>query len=183
MTAKLPTFLKTYLGWKFDAVLPGTFQRNKKAFAHLDYPILAPLPTARAKTPTIEGQGKTGPFVYFVCDANDEVRYVGKSNERQITQRWIRPGNGGPSTHYWTHSIGSGGCVFHIANGLGGGESAFFTLNFVPVSEVENEALRFLGVDECGTPESLASNLESALIRKLRPDWNSAQPTARRGGL
>lgn len=179
MQAKLPTQLKTYLGWKFDAVLPGSFRRNKEDFAHLDYPILSPLPTAGAATPTIERSSQLGPYVYFVCDADGNVRYVGKSKEKYITQRWIRPGVGGPSSHFWTHSIGSGGCVFNIAQGLQSGESRFFTLHYVPVAEIGDELRQSLGVPEGNDLASIATSLEKALIRNLCPDWNGPKSMAR----
>jgi len=110
--------IPTSLAWSFTHLIPGTFKRNKKQFAVLDYPILAPLPTAKAKTQPIEPISGVGPFIYFVVDASSTLCYVGKSLEVSVLKRWIRPGNGGPTTHYWTHSTIGGGSVFNIADGL-----------------------------------------------------------------
>jgi len=110
--------ISTSLAWSFTHLLPGTFSRNKKQFAHLDYPILAPLPTGKTKTQPIEPISGSSPFIYFVTDASAKLCYVGKSQEESVFKRWIRPGNGGPTTHYWTHSTKGGGAVFNIAEGL-----------------------------------------------------------------
>lgn len=87
---------KTYLAWQFSNVIPGTFKRNKKQFAHLDYPILAPLPPLAAKTKPIEECSAEGPFIYFVHDGAGDLCYVGKSKEKSVIKRWVRPGIGGP---------------------------------------------------------------------------------------
>lgn len=172
MPAKLPTELKTYLAWKFDAVLPGTFRRVKKQFADFDYPILAPLPTHGAITPAKEGAGKAGPFAYFICDDVGNVRYVGKSTETHVVKRWVRPGIGGPSEYYWSNGNADGGCIVQIAKGLTAAESAFYTLQFVPVSEVGASLCHQLGVSEAGDQKSLSDHLKKAFIATLLPDWN-----------
>lgn len=100
MHSKLPADLKTYLAWRFEATIPGSFRRNKADFAHHEYPILAPLPTAGRQTAPLERSTRSGPYIYFVCDAREQVRYVGKSLEDQVIQRWVRPGVGGPAKHY-----------------------------------------------------------------------------------
>lgn len=168
----LPPTLKTYVAWRFDRVLPGAFRRNKAQFAHHEYPILAPLPTAARNTPALQRSRLGGPYLYFVCDAQERVRYVGKSKEDQVLQRWIRPGMGGPAKHYWTHSTAGGGCVFNIANGLQAGESSHYTLRYVPVAEVPAGLWEQLGTDPGVALEADARRAESAFIRALAPDWN-----------
>lgn len=166
----LPAALRTYVAWRFDCVLQGSFTRNKKQFAHHVYPVLGPLPTAARNTPELERSRLHGPYLYFVCDANDRVRYVGKSLEDRVLQRWIRPGVGGPASHYWTHSTASGGCVFNIEKGLRSRESAHFTLRYVPIAEVPRDVWVQLGVSGPVDPRTA----ERAFINALRADWNQA---------
>lgn len=33
----------------------------------------------------------TGPFIYVVTDVNGAIRYIGKSQEKYLYQRWLRP--------------------------------------------------------------------------------------------
>lgn len=173
MPSILPANLKTYRAWKFDHLLPGTFRRNKAEFAHHEYPILGPLPTEGRRTCALERSPNTGPYIYFVCDAKEMVRYVGKSLEEQVIHRWVRPGVGGPSKHYWTHSTRSGGCVFSIAKGLQNGESRFYTLRYVPISELTKVHLASLGIsDPHGDHSGMTEHIERAMIRALDPDWN-----------
>ncbi len=164
----LPSALRTYVAWRFDRVLPGTFRRNKAQFAHHVYPVLGPLPTDGRNTPLVERSRQAGPYLYFVCDANDRVRYVGKSLEDHVLQRWVRPGVGGPAKHYWTHSTASGGCVFNIAKGLQAGESLHYTLRYVPIGEVSAEIWREMGA----SPGVDLGSAERAFIRALAADWN-----------
>ena len=166
----LPSALRTYVAWRFNQVLPGSFRRNKAQFAHHVYPVLGPLPTKGRNTPAMERSRHAGPYLYFVCDAQERVRYVGKSLEDQMLQRWVRPGVGGPSKHYWTHSTASGGCVFNIAKGLQAAESGHYTLRYVPVGEVGADVWRDLGV----TAELELANAERAFIHALAADWNRA---------
>lgn len=164
----LPNALRAYIAWKFDRVLPGTFRRNKAQFAHHEYPIVGPLPTHGRNTPALESSHSSGPYLYFVCDDQGLVHYVGKSKEDQVLQRWIRPGIGGPANHYWTHSTVSGGCVFNIADGLKTGASRHYTLHYVPASEIAQEVWVQLNL----VAASDVASAERALICALSPDWN-----------
>lgn len=166
----LPATLKTYVAWRFDQVLSGTFKRNKAQFAHHDYPILGPLPTAARNTPALEPSRLVHPYLYFVCDDQGRVRYVGKTLEAQVLHRWIRPGVGGPAKHYWTHSTVKGGCVFNIADGLKSGRSKHYTLRYVPLAEVAPAVWLQLGLN-AGIDLDTA---EAAMIRTLCADWNRA---------
>lgn len=170
LPVSLPRSLRTYTAWRFDGVLPGSFKRNKAQFAHHDYPVLGPLPTAGRNTPAQERAMSAGPFLYFVCDSQERVRYVGKSLEQHVLQRWIRPGLGGPAKHYWTHSTASGGCVFNIASGLKSGESTHYTLRYVPVSDVGTELLATMGLSSADD----LGRVERAFIKALGADWNRA---------
>lgn len=165
---QLPGALRTYVAWRFDRVLPGTFRRNKADFAHHLYPVLGPLPTAARNTPALETSRQAGPYLYFVCDDQAQVRYVGKSLEKQVLQRWIRPGVGGPAKHYWTHSTQCGGCVFNIAQGLQSGQSTQYTLRYVPLGEIGDEVWQELGL-QCAPVLEVA---ERAFIAALGADWN-----------
>jgi hypothetical protein len=155
--------LSTLLAWEFTHLLPGAFRRNKAAYAHHQYPILAPLPTRAASTSLLEGEEESGPFLYFVVDDRGSCQYVGKSKEKTVLKRWIRPGNGGPATHYWTHSTQSGGCTFRIADGLRQGRR--YQLRFASLA-----AAKRAGVVPAGATLEFA---EQHLISALNPAWNA----------
>lgn len=163
--------IPTSLAWSFTHLLPGTFKRNKKQFAHLDYPILAPLPTAKTKTQPLESTSGAGPFIYFVVDASSRLCYVGKSQEESVLKRWIRPGLGGPTTHYWTHSTQGGGSVFNIAEGLRQAQGPYN----LHVTNLEALLATFgeqLGVNSSMAAEDALTAIENYLIREMRPIWN-----------
>lgn len=163
--------ISTSLAWTFTHLLPGTFKRNKQQFAHLDYPILGPLPTAKTKTNPVESHHGVGPFVYFVVDSSSRLCYIGKSLEACVLKRWIRPGNGGPATHYWTHSIKGGGSVFNIADGLRRGQGPF-NLRVTTLDVLRTHLGSECGVDIAMPPEDAIKLLESHLIREMSPVWN-----------
>lgn len=165
---RLPVALRTYVAWRFDRVLSGTFRRNKADFAHHLYPVLGPLPTAARNTPALQTSRQAGPYLYFVCDDQAQVLYVGKSLEKQVLQRWIRPGTGGPANHYWTHSTERGGCVFNIAQGLQSGQSAQYTLRYVPLGEIGDDVWQELGLKSAPALDVA----ERAFIAALGADWN-----------
>lgn len=159
---KISTF-PTSLAWEFTHLIGGSFRRNKAQFAHHEYPILGPLPGRAASTEPLEKCTEPGPFLYFVVDGQGDVCYVGKSEETSVLKRWIRPGNGGPASHYWTHSTRAGGCVFSIADGLRRGSR--YQLRYAPLGR-----LQLAGVvsRSCNLPEA-----ERQLIDQLRPAWNA----------
>jgi hypothetical protein len=172
MPQHLPAGLKTYLAWRFTSVVPGSFRRRKRDFAHLVYPILSPLPDAGSKTCSLERSSHGGPFIYFVCDANDRVRYVGKSKEKDVVTRWTRPGEGGPADYYFTHSIKSGGCVFSIAEAMLAGESSHFSLRYVPLAEIDRLVRSRLGLAQDSSIEDQLGTVEKAFIKACGADWN-----------
>lgn len=173
MRSQIPAQLKTYTAWTFNKVEAGTFRRNKRDFAHHEYPILSPLPTNGRQTKALEASRLGGPYIYFVTDDCGQVRYVGKSLEDQVIQRWVRPGIGGTAKHYWTHSTKSGGCVFNIAKGLQGGESREYTLRYVPLMEIAPEVFMQLGLPGMTDPTLFLPLVEQALVNRLNPDWNA----------
>lgn len=173
MPAVLPADIRTYVAWRFDAVLPGSFRRNKADFAHHLYPILSPLPKAGRHTAPLEASPSSGPYVYFVCDSGGLVRYVGKSLEEQVIHRWVRPGIGGPAKHYWTHSTRSGGAVFEIARGLQSGASMHYELRYLPTAELSSAYRTEFGIGPAHDTPTAAALAEAGLIRMLRPDWNT----------
>jgi hypothetical protein len=165
--------IPTHLGWSFTHLLPGTFKRNRAEFMHHDYPILAPLPIrGRAEQP-LEGALVQGPFIYFVLNEFGQVFYVGKSQEKQVLKRWIRPGNGGPAKHYWTHSTRAGGCIFNIANGLREGRGPFH-LRFASLTSLQSRFSDILGLDHMLEDTEALEVAERALIRALEASWNGA---------
>ncbi len=169
VTSDLAT--KTYLVWQFSNVIPGTFKRNKKQFAHLDYPILAPLPTNAAKTKPIEQCPGEGPFIYFVHDGAGGLCYIGKSKEKCVIKRWVRPGIGGPSEYYWTHSTTSGGNVFSIAEGLRRNEGPF-SLRYTSLSALLPTYGAGFGISAGMDPDLALKYMEDGLIGRLSPMWN-----------
>ena len=168
----IPADIKTYLAWRFENLLPGTFKRNKAAFAHLNYPILAPLPTLKTKTRPIEECGSEGPFIYFVLDGSEGVCYIGKSKEPNVIKRWVRPGVGGPSSHYWTHSTQSGGSVFNIATGLRSGVGPF-SLRYATLSSLLPVYGKKFGIITTTATSIALKVMEDALILALLPSWNN----------
>lgn len=172
MTKIIPSTLKTLAAWRFDSVLDGTFKRNKVDFAHHDYPIIAPLPTAGRNTPPIESCSGSGPYIYFVCDDTGAVQYVGKSMEDQVIHRWVRPGVGGPAKHYWTHSTRSGGSVFEIARGLKENRSKHYELRYISVDSLSGEFNAQFGIASNDAPAEKANKAEAGFIRSMSPAWN-----------
>jgi hypothetical protein len=167
----IPDNIKTYLAWTFTELLPGTFKRNKKQFARLNYPILAPLPIMKSKTRPLEECGSEGPFIYFVLDGVERLCYLGKSEELTVIKRWVRPGIGGPASHYWSHSIASGGSVFNIANGLRRGEGPF-SLRYVPLSALLPVYGKQFGISAEMPLVQKLKLMEDGLIFALSPAWN-----------
>jgi len=163
--------IPTYLGWSFTHILHGTFKRNRAEFKHHDYPILAPLPPKGSQQTPLQGEAVPGPFIYFVVDDHKRVFYVGKSKEAHILKRWIRPGNGGPAKHYWSHSTSFGGCVFNIADGLRAGHGPYH-LRFVPMMILRAQFARALGLDDILAGDTALARAERGLIHALGPLWN-----------
>ncbi|MDD3758261.1 MAG: hypothetical protein PHN76_08855 [Advenella sp.] len=161
--------LPTSLAWQFTHTLSGTFKRNRREQLNVDFPILAPLPTQKNHTLPLEGYDVRGPFIYFVTDSMGALYYIGKSKEINVLNRWIRPGNGGPATHYWTHSVKDGGCVFNIAEGLNSKKGPY-DLRFISLA-----ALKELLPLVCKISSNIDIQLkqaESYLILRLKPIWN-----------
>jgi hypothetical protein len=163
--------ITTSIAWTFTHLLSGTFKRNRPAFAHHDYPILAPLPDRKTQTRPQNNAHAKGPFIYFVTDDRGRVCYVGKSEEEHILRRWIRPGRGGPTSHYWTHSTAAGGCVFEIARGLREGLGPF-RLSFVTLSDLSEQHPGLVESSAGITLKAQLAKAEAILIRQLHPLWN-----------
>jgi hypothetical protein len=170
--------IPTSLAWSFTHVLPGTFKRNKAQFAHLDYPILAPLPHMKTKTQPIEPVIGEGPFVYFVVDASQRLCYIGKTLEKSVFKRWIRPGNvskdvgdGARVSHYWSHSIKGGGTVFNIADGLHRAKGPY-NLYVTTLESLLSKFGEHLGGNPSIPAEAQLTAIENYLIHEMRPTWN-----------
>ena len=165
----VPDDIHTHLAWRFETVLPGVFRRNKADYAHIEFPILAPLPERKASTLPLEGIDVRGPFIYFVVEQSSDVRYVGKSKERNVIKRWVRPGIDGPSTHYWTHTNVSAGCVRRIAQSIQAGAGPF-QLRFISAGAVAPAYLsRFASQYSDLDP---LEQIEKGFMSLLRPAWN-----------
>lgn len=167
----IPADIKTYLAWTFTELLSGTFKRNKKQFAHLNYPILAPLPIMKSKTRPIEECGSEGPFIYFLLDGAERLCYLGKSEEANVIKRWVRPGVGGLASHYWSHSIRSGGTVFNIADGLRDGEGPF-SLRYTTLSALLPVYGEQFGISPNMPKSRQLALMEHGLILAFSPVWN-----------
>ena len=166
---QIPNNIKTYHAWTFTDLLPGTFKRNKADFAHLDYPILAPLPPMKAKTRPIEECNSAGPFIYFVLDGNGSICYIGKTEESSVIKRWVRPDE--DKKHYWTHSTKTGGSVFNIAEGLRRGEGPF-TLRYSTLAELMPEIGEQFGAFSASTEKLGLRLIEEGPVSILSPKWN-----------
>lgn len=162
---------KTFKGWEFSQLMPGTFKRNKKQFEHLTYPIIGPLPTHKGKTRPLEECGTNGPFIYFIVDETGAVRYVGKSHEDCVLERWIRPDNSTPPRYFWTHSIQSGGNVFNIAEGLCKRKGPF-TLRYTTLAILMQIFGNQFGIDDAENEKVQLKKMEGGLQDLFQPDWN-----------
>ena len=165
----IPNDLETFLGWQFEGVIPGNFRRNRKGFSNIEFPILSPLPDKGASTTPIEGGSLSGPFIYFVVNELGEVCYIGKSKEKTVIKRWVRPGIGGPSTHYWTHATKKAGCVRNIASGMEKGLGPY-QLRFIPVSVINSKYKEQLNAEYQNIDD--LEQIERGLITLLKPKWN-----------
>lgn len=92
--------IRSHLAWTFNQVLPGSFKRVKGEYAHHNYPVLGPPPMRCKRGLPRQGAGLQGPFFYLVVNAQGQVRYVGKSKEKHVLKRCIRPSVGGPASYY-----------------------------------------------------------------------------------
>lgn len=168
--AQIPAEIHTYLAWQFHSVLPGCFRRNKEDYAGIDFPILAPLPVLKSATEPIEGARTSGPFIYFLLDRDLNVCYVGKSKEKTVVKRWIRPGIGGPASHYWTHTNQSAGCVRRIAEGIRSGQGPyqlrFLSSIFIPSRHMDRFSQIYPDLDSL-------EMIEKGFMSLLRPEWNN----------
>ena len=162
---------KTKLAWSFNEVLTGTFKRNKVDFAHHDYPIIGPLPTNNKNTQPIEPTNNLGPFIYFIVDNNKHVQYVGKSEEVNVLKRWMRPGVGGPSDYYWTHSTKAGGCVFNIAKGIALGNGPYH-LHYATLGDLLTEYGDIFGIDTSKGTSKALKQMEDKLKYFYVSNWN-----------
>ena len=167
--ATLPNDIVTHLAWRFDSVLSGSFRRNKQDYADIDFPILCPLPTMKATTPPLEGAALAGPFLYFVLDRRNHVHYVGKSKEKTVIKRWLRPGLGGPTTHYWTHTNKTAGCVRRIAAGIAAGDGPF-QIRFIPLKSIPVSYMK--DFDRLHPGRETLEKAERGLISILASSWN-----------
>lgn len=167
--SQIPNNIKTYHAWTFSEILPGTFKRNKAVFAHLDYPIIAPLPTLKAKTQPIELSNFGGPFIYFVLDRNGCICYIGKTEEATVIKRWVRPDT--ENNYFWTHSTKVGGTVFNIADGLNRGDGPF-TLRYSTLVELLPVIGKQCGIKLDFTEKQALKLIEDGLVKTLTPKWN-----------
>jgi hypothetical protein len=167
----IPQNIKTQLAWTFKETLPGTFKRNKVDFAHHDYPIIAPLPTQKKDTRPVEDCGKPGPFIYFVVDRAGTITYIGKSQEKHVLVRWMRPGIGGPSDYYWTHSTKKGGSVFRIAEGIRSGLGPY-CLRYATLADLAREYSHQFGITTDMPENKTLAVIEDGLKSLLKPLWN-----------
>lgn len=170
--AKISPEIHTYLAWQFESVIPGSFSRDKEDYAGIDFPILSPLPIWKAATNPIEGQYISGPFIYFVLDRDLSVCYVGKSKEKTVIKRWVRPGIGGPTSHYWTHTNKSAGCVRRIAEGIRSGHGPY-QLRFLSFSSIPSKYMA--SFSETYSKLNPLEMVEKGFMSLLRPDWNNPQ--------
>ena len=169
--SRIPEDIKTHLAWRFDSVLPGRFRRSKIDFAYTDFPILAPLPPPLRQRRPMEGADQPAPFIYFVLNDSGDVCYVGMTLKAPFLSRWIRPGMGGPSSHYWTHAIANGGCVKNIEAGLRAGEGPF-ELRFASLASLPPQYWRRQHMHKPPVDKHGVKAVEARLTREIIPLWN-----------
>lgn len=179
-----PAVLGLHLAWRFTEVLPGSFEREREETRGIKFPILGPLPPNGSRTPPLEGQALSGPYLYVVFDGFGVVKYVGKATEKGLgspLERWIRPDKI-TGREYWAHGTNKKkSTVNWIADGLaaGAGPFALYFSNyrhFIDRVRAKSELLRQpFDCLAALTPEAFVDRLEHALIFGLQPEWNASR--------
>jgi hypothetical protein len=175
------------MAWEFNAVLPRYFERNRPEWVGYKIPVIAPLPEAGSSTAPMFGSHLKGPFIYAVCDNEGHVLYIGKSREKRLTNRWIRPDRV-TGKHYWSH--GTTGkpnsskpktverIAEHIRSGKGNIRLMF--TDYLTLHKAVIERAVNIGADVSAlkklTDIEFNNQIEALLINEFNPAWNTSQP-------
>lgn len=89
-----------------------------------------------------------------------------------MLKRWIRPGLGGPASHYWSHTNKTAGCVRKIADGVRTGNGPY-TLRYTTLQAARTK-LGGTVVPDVLEPKAAIKALEDHFIATLKPAWNIA---------
>ena len=176
-----------HLAWEFNSVSDETFKRNRPQWKNYRIPVICPVPDNGSYTKPKTGANINGPFIYAVVDKEENLLYIGKTLEKTITKRWIRP-DVQTGKYYWSHGTTgnphSGNpktverIAEHIKNGKGNIRILFadnktlFTaaLNYLNECHIDNTPFLKLSEKEFNT------EIEALLISEFRPQWNIRSP-------
>jgi hypothetical protein len=190
MTFPTPDMLTLKLAWKFSEILPGNFERDRKSVIGRKFPIIAPLPKTGSATLPLENSFASAPFLYFVYSSKCQIKYIGKSTEKNVLERWIRPEKSS-GIKRWTHGTTgkNKSTVEYIAEEIINGVvpvSLYFTNYEALLPQVLNR-LYLLGI--CNSEiiamskEKFIEQLEHYLIYKFQPDWNVSKKNKSPSGV
>lgn len=160
-------------------MLPGDFVRDRPAVRDKRFPVIGPRPSGPTTQP-MEGAGNPGPFIYFVYSASNEIKYIGKADERTVLYRWIRP-DARTGLHQWSHGTNSAkkkATVEFIADEIRSHRGPV-SLHYSSASALRAAVVRrstALAIDakelQSLSAADLIDCLEHYLIHALRPEWN-----------
>ncbi len=160
-------------------MLPGDFQRDRPSVREKRFPVLGPRPSGPSTQP-LENAAANGPFIYFVYGADNEIKYIGKADERTVLYRWIRP-DARTGLHQWSHGTNSAkktATVEFIAEEIlaGRGPVRLYFSNAHSLRASVTKRASALGIAPTEIHALSATNfvdsLEHYLIHALQPKWN-----------
>ena len=179
---KHPTYqeLVFKLAWEFTTVLPGSFERDRKAVAGRKYPIIAPLPNNARNTLPIENSQDSGPYLYSVYTQDGEIKYIGKATDETVLMRWIRPDKS-RNKYYWTHGTTSAkaiSTVEKIADEISNsnGPVRLYFANYSKLFTLVQQHCQDCSADpseiETMSQDEFIKELEHYMTYTLQPLWN-----------
>jgi hypothetical protein len=179
---KHPTYqeLVFKLAWEFTTVLPGSFERDRKAVAGRKYPIIAPLPNNARNTLPIENRLARGPYLYSIYTQDGEIKYIGKASDETVLMRWIRPDKS-RTKYYWTHGTTSAKAVSTVEKiaeeiSNSNGPVRLYFANYFELFTLVQQHCQVCSVDTSGIDamqhDEFIKELEHYMIYTLQPLWN-----------
>ena len=173
--------LSLSLAWEFTDILPGDFERARDAVAGKKFPILGPRPSDGSSTQPLENKSAKGPFIYAIYSSTGQIKYIGKTNEKTVLCRWVRPDKR-TGLHQWSHGTTSAtkkATIDYIADELRVGQKTvcLYFSNAVALRSLVVKRAAALGVSHqelaALSPSEFVYQLERFLIYTFQPPWNT----------
>ena len=168
------------LAWEFTTVLPGSFERDRKAVKGRKFPIIAPLPNNARNTLPIENSQDSGPYLFSVYTQDGEIKYIGKATDETVLMRWIRPDKS-RNKYYWTHGTTSAKAVStveKIADEISNsnGPVRLYFANYSKLFTLVQQHCQDCSADpseiETMPQDEFIKELEHYMTYTLQPLWN-----------